>query len=110
MSQIASQEAARPRKVAVPSPVPGTTWFGAMVAVWSTLITLLIVSPETLEDMWDWIVGLPLVAEIAMWIAVLPWALAYVIADSTWDQWLRVLVVGLVAAAHLIVSAPRQKR
>ena len=36
--------------------------------------------------------------------------LAYLVWESSWDQWRRVLVVGVMAAAHLILSAPRLKR
>jgi hypothetical protein len=43
-----------------------------------------------------------------MWIVVLPWALAYVVWDSSWDQWLRVVVVVAMAAVHLLISAPRR--
>jgi hypothetical protein len=82
-------------------------WFGAMVAVWSVFVTLLVVSPETLADVYEWLTGLAIVWEILMWIALLPWALAYVVWESSWEQWLRVLVLIVIALAHLGASAPR---
>ena len=88
----------------------GATFSGLMVATWSVFFTLLIVSPETLDDAYDWLTALPIVWEILMWIVLLPWALAYLVWESSWDQWLRILVVGLMAAAHLVLSAPRPKR
>jgi hypothetical protein len=108
MSQIAAPEA-RSRRVPAPAAVPGTTWFGLMVAVWTVFFTLLAVSSETLADVYDWLTGLAIVWEILMWIVLLPWALAYVVWESSWDHWLRVVVVVLVAVVHLSVSVPRVK-
>lgn len=108
MSQIAAQDTRSkhtPRRVA-----QGATFSGLMVAMWSVFVTLLVVSPEALDNAYEWLTGLPIVWEVIMWIVLLPWALAYLVWESSWDQWLRVLVVGLMAAAHLILSAPRPKR
>jgi len=90
--------------------VPGATWFGAMVALWSIFFTLLVVSPETLDGVYDWLIGLAIVWEILMWIVVLPWAAGYLVLESSWAEWLKVLVVVLVAGFHLSLSAPRVKR
>lgn len=108
MTETAIHETAS-KRVLASAVVPGTTWFGAMVAMWSAFVTLLAASPQTLEDIYDWLVGLALVWEIVMWILLLPWALAYVAWESSWDRWLRILVVALIAAAHLGLSVPRPK-
>jgi hypothetical protein len=108
MSQIAAQPTSSTR---VPGKAaPGTTWFGLMVAVWSTFVTLVAVSPKTLEDGWNWLNGLSLVPEILMWILLLPWAVSYAVWQSSWDHWLRVSIVVLFTVAHLALSAPRPKR
>jgi hypothetical protein len=91
-------------------PVPGTTFFGLMAAAWSSFVTLLAVSPETLADFHDWITGLALVLEILLWILVLPWALAYWAWESSWEQWARVVVVVLIAGVHLAITTPRVRR
>jgi hypothetical protein len=109
MSNTAVQNPTAER-TAVPRPVPGTTFFGLMVAAWTTLVTLLAVSPETLADFHDWIRELALVWEILMWILVLPWALAYWAWESSWEQWVRVAVVALIAVVHLSITAPRVPR
>jgi hypothetical protein len=41
---------------------------------------------------------------------LLPWALAYVVWESSWAHWLQVLVVVVIATAHLGISVPRTKR
>jgi hypothetical protein len=89
---------------------PGAIWFGSMVAIWSIFFTLLIVSPQTLDDAYDWLTGLAIVWEILMWIVLLPWAVTYVVWESAWVDWLRVLVIVLVTVVHLSASAPRVKR
>ena len=108
MTDIATHETGS-KRVPAPAAVPGTTWFGAMVAMWSAFVTLLAVSPETLADVYDWLTGLAIVWEIVMWILLLPWALAYLVWESSWDRWLRILIVVLFAVAHLVLSAPRTR-
>ena len=108
MSQIAVPDACT-KKAHVPTAVPGTTWFGLMVASWTTFFTLLSASPETLADVYDWLTGLAIVWEIVMWIVLLPWAVTYVVWERSWEQWLRVVVVVLLATAHLSISVPRAK-
>jgi hypothetical protein len=102
--------AAPARRVPAVTPVTGSTFFGLMAAAWSSFVTLLAVSPETLADFHDWITSLALVWEILMWILVLPWALAYWAWDSSWEQWLRVVVVVLIAGVHLSITTPRVPR
>jgi hypothetical protein len=99
----------RERK-AVPSLVPGSTFFGAMAGLWGSFVTLLAVSPGTLDDAYDWLRGLPLVWEALMWIVTLPWAVAYLVYETDWTHWLRVVLVALIVAAHLGIAAPRAPR
>jgi hypothetical protein len=80
-----------------------------MVATWSSFFTLLAVSPETLAETYDWLRGLSPVPEVVMWIVLLPWAVAWTAWEASWEQWARLLVVGLLCALHLVVSAPRMR-
>ncbi|MFO7571082.1 MAG: hypothetical protein R6W48_00580 [Gaiellaceae bacterium] len=89
--------------------VPGATWFGAMVSVWSIFFTLLVVSPETLADAYDWLRGLGPILEVLMWIVTLPWAVAWLAWEASWEHWVRVLVVALLCAVHLVISMPRAR-
>lgn len=109
MTETATHETCS-KGVSIPAVARGTTWFGTMVAMWSAFVTLLAASPETLADVYDWLTGLALVWEILMWIALLPWALAYVASESSLDRWLRFLIIALFATAHLVLSAPRRKQ
>jgi hypothetical protein len=94
----------------MPTQVPGTTWFGGMVALWTVFYTLLAVSPETLERTYEWLTSLAVVWEVLMWIVLLPWALAYVTWESSWEEWLRIAVVALITLVHLSISVPRRTR
>jgi hypothetical protein len=42
-----------------------------------------------------------------MWIVTLPWTVAYLAYETGWEHWARVLVVALIVAVHLSISAPR---
>ena len=108
MSQVAAEKAA-PRCAPAPTQVPGSTFFGLMAGLWGAFVTLLAVSPTTLDDAHDWLRDLPVVWEILMWIVTLPWTLAYLAYDSSWEHWVRVAVIALFVIVHLAISAPRAR-
>ena len=68
-----------------------------MGLVWIAFIALMLFSSGTLDSIWSWLRSLPLAAEIVMWIVALPWALGLLVWESSSDQWLRVLVVVVMA-------------
>jgi hypothetical protein len=109
MSQAALPETGCSRRVKAPAAAPGSFFFGLMVATWTAFLTLLVVSPETLEDVYDWLTGLAIVWEVLMWIVLLPWALTYVVWETSWEHWLRVVLVVLFATVHIVICMPRQK-
>ena len=45
-----------------------------------------------------------------MWILTLPWTVAYLVYETCWQHWVRVLVVALVVTVHLGACAPRTRR
>ena len=106
MSQIAADKG-MPRCAPATSPVPGSTFFGLMAGLWGAFVTLLAVSPTSLDDAYDWLRDLAIVWELLMWLVTLPWTLAYLVYDSSWEHWLRVLVVVLIVVVHLGISAPK---
>jgi hypothetical protein len=98
-----------------PAPVPrprleGIAWFTFMVGMWSAFCTLLLASPETLDDIWDWLTGLALGWEIVMWVLLLPWALALAVWERSWPEWLTLLLIALMGAGWTLVSKPKVKR
>jgi hypothetical protein len=109
MSQLAVDKPVA-RRVYAPAQVPGSTFFALMAGTWGALVALLAASPGTLDDAYDWLTGLPIVWEILMWIVTLPWTVAYLVYESAWEHWVRMLVVALIAVVHLSISAPRAPR
>lgn len=108
MSQIAVEKIDAACR-SVPTQVPGSTFFALMAGLWGSFVTLLAVSPTTLDDAYAWLTGLPIVWEILMWILTLPWTVAYLVYDASWEHWLRVVVVALMVAVHLSICAPRAR-
>jgi hypothetical protein len=109
MSQIAVDRA-EGKPAAVPMQAPGSAFFALMAGLWGSFVTLLAVSPETLDDAYDWLRELPILWEILMWILTLPWTVAYLVYESSWQHWVRVLLVALVVTVHLGAGAPRTPR
>src|SRR5215470_12405354 len=100
MSQVAVEHTGR-KLDAVPLHAPGSAFFALMAGLWGSLVTLLAVSPVKLDDAYDWLRALPLVWEVLLWILTLPWAVAYLVYETTWQHWVRVLLVAaIVTAAH----------
>jgi hypothetical protein len=98
MTETAAQRRDRPAGGAQP----------AMGLLWIAFIALMAFSSGTLDSIWEWLRSLPLAAEIVMWIIALPWALGLLVWESSWEEWLRVLVV--VVMALLWTSAFGSKR
>lgn len=109
MSQIAADKK-MPRCAPATTQVPGSTFFGLMAGTWGAFVTLLAVSPTTLDDAYEWLRELPIVWELLMWLVTLPWTLAYLVYDSSWEHWLRVLAVVLIVVVHLGISAPKVQK
>jgi hypothetical protein len=106
MSQVAVERTeCKPRSI--PTQAPGSAFLALMAGLWGAFVTLLAVSPETLADAYDWLTGLPLVWEILMWLLTLPWTVAYLVYETSWQHWVRVLVVALIVTVQLSVCAPR---
>ena len=111
MSQIAAESTqAKPKCTSAPTQVPGSTFFALMAGLWGSFVTLLAAAPGTLDDAYDWLTGLPIVWEVLMWVVTLPWTIAYLVYASSWEHWLRVLVVALIALVHLSITAPKTHR
>jgi hypothetical protein len=88
-------------------PLGAVLWFVWMVAMWIAFFALLLA--DRLDEVWDWVTGLPLVAEIVVWIALFPWLLGTFVWTQDWPDWLRVLLVVAFAVGWTLISIPRRK-
>ena len=75
------------------------------VLLWVGFAVALLVNPEWLDLLWDWVRELPLIAEILVWVLFLPITVGLWIWNSSWStlvQWLA--FAGIVGWTLLAVS------
>ena len=109
MSDVAAEARARPA-LRAPRVASGSTFFALMAGAWGAFVALLVASPATLSDAYDWLRSLALFWEMIVWILTLPWTVAYLVYETAWTHWVRVLAVVAIAALHLVASAPRTRQ
>ena len=68
------------------------------VMLWVGFAIALVVNPEWLDLLWNWVRALPLVVEIIVWVLFLPIMVALWIWQSSWPFLIRLLgFAGIVA-------------
>jgi hypothetical protein len=85
-------------------------WFAGMVSLWAAFGIVALASVGTLADLWSWVTGLPVVAEVVVWIAAFPWVLGLWVSQTFWADWVRILLVVCFAVGWTIASIPRAKQ
>jgi hypothetical protein len=85
-----------------------TVWFRWMVSMWMGFFVLL--ATGRLEEARNSVRDLHFLLEVVVWIALLPWMLGATVWTSSWPDWLRVVLVGCLAAGWTIASLPRSRR
>jgi hypothetical protein len=65
--------------------------------LWVGFAIALVVNPEWLDLLWNWVRGLPLLVEIIVWVAFLPIVVGLWIWQSSWP-----MLVRLLAAAGIV--------
>ena len=83
--------------------------FAIMVVGWLAFAYALLASQDTLADVWTWVVGLPLVLELAVWLVGFPFLLGLAIWDASWDETVRVVAIAVVAVAYVLMFLPRER-
>lgn len=109
MSEITVERAVK-RSAPVAMQAPGSMFLAVMAGVWGAFVALLAASPATLDDAYDWLRELPLAWEALMWLLTLPWTVAYLVYETGWEHWVRVVIVAVIATVHLGICAPRVPR
>jgi hypothetical protein len=65
--------------------------------LWVGFAIALVVNPEWLGSLWNWVRALPIVAQIIVWVLFLPIMVGLWVWQSSWP-----LLVGLLAFAGLV--------
>ena len=89
-------------------PLGARIWFVWMVAMWVGFFLLLLT--DRIDGVWSWVRDLPLLVELALWVALFPWLLGAAVWTSSWAGWLRLLLVLVFALSWSLASIPRRKR
>lgn len=87
-------------------PLGVTLWFLWMTFMWAAFFLLLFA--DRLGELWSAIRDLPLLVEIGVWVAFLPWMLGTAVWTSSWPAAVRVVLVLCFAVCWTIVSIPRK--
>lgn len=81
-----------------------------MIGGWSVFFALVLFAESTLPDLWDGLRDLPLVVEGLVWFLLFPLVLATGVWESSWQTWLRVLLVACFAVGWSVAFFPRAKK
>ena len=74
--------------------------------LWIGFIVALIVNPEWLDMLWDWVRTLPTVAEVIVWLFFLPVMVGLWIWESSWALIIRWLAfAGMIGWTYLAISS-----
>jgi hypothetical protein len=79
-----------------------------MIGMWAVFVMLIAI--DQVDGIWGWVHGLPLFAELILWLALFPWLLRAAIWTESWATSLRVILVLGFAFAWSLASIPRRKR
>ena len=74
--------------------------------LWVGFAIALVVNPEWLDLLWNWVRALPAVAQIIVWVLFLPIMVGLWIWESSWPVLVRLLAfAGIVGWTFLAVSS-----
>ena len=87
------------------SQLGGRVWLGFMVGMWIAFFAALCAG--RLDAVQEWVRGLPLVAELGMWLVGFPWLLGTAVWESSLAAVPRTLLVAAFAIGWTLISIPR---
>jgi hypothetical protein len=89
------------------SRVGGLIWLVFMVGMWIAFFAALFA--DQLHAVSEWVRGLPLLAELGLWLLAFPWLLGTAVWESSWTLLLRALLVAAFALGWTLISLPRSR-
>jgi hypothetical protein len=104
-----STSAARHPSVRTPSGWFAYASFAIMVGGWVAFAVALVVSQQTLDDVWAAVRDLPLPAEAVVWVLGFPFLVGLAIWQSSWDEAVRLIAIAALAVAYTYMFVPRQR-
>jgi hypothetical protein len=81
-----------------------------MAGGWIAFFAALIVSQQTLEDVWTAVRDLPLAVKGVVWLLAFPFLVGLAIWQASWEQPVRVVAVAVLAVSYTYMFMPRERR
>jgi hypothetical protein len=81
--------------------------FGVFALIWVAFGAGLILSQGSLDEAWQAIRGLPLIAQAIVWLLFLPVMIGLWVWETTWPLVVRLVLVVGIAGWNLLVFLPR---
>jgi hypothetical protein len=88
-------------------PFVNVTAFTVFALLWAAFAAALIWSQGSLDQTWQWIGSLPLIAQGVLWLLLLPIVAGLWVWETTWPFVVRLVVVGGLGFMNLYVFFPR---
>ena len=70
--------------------------FGLSAGVTVAFVYYIVTDPARLTDAWQWVRGLPIVVQLALWALLLPWMAALWVWSLPWGFGVRVVLVASI--------------
>jgi hypothetical protein len=105
-----STSAAHHPSVRTPSGLFAYASFAIMVGGWVAFAVALVVSQQTLDDVWTSVRDLPLVVEGVVWLLGFPFLIGLAIWQASWDEAVRLTVIAVLAVAYTCMFVPRARK
>jgi len=80
--------------------------FLLFTSLWLAFAAALLLSPPTLDGVWAWLRGLPLVVQVLVWLLLLPVVAGLWIWHQEWALVLRLLLIAGLAVATIVAFSP----
>jgi hypothetical protein len=81
--------------------------FILFAVLWLAFAAGLIWSQGSISSAWEWVRGLPLVVQVAVWLLFLPVVAGLWVWETTWPLLIRLVIVGGLASWTLYMFFPR---
>jgi ribose/xylose/arabinose/galactoside ABC-type transport system permease subunit len=91
----------------IPFLVTSGIMFVVFAALWVAFGAGLVLNQGGVDQAWEWIRSLPLIAQAVVWLLFLPVAAGLWIWESSWPLVVRLVLVAGLAGWNLLVFIPR---
>lgn len=81
--------------------------FVMFALLWAGFAAALVWSQGSLDQTWEWIRSLPMIAQVVLWLLFLPVVAGLWVWETTWPLVMRLVLVGGLGLVNLYVFLPK---